>query len=94
MRLIINIKKIVIKIDIDYYYEKRIQINYKGYIYGRMFWFYDNTFTLWFKNVWHGCGLWQSGYKPDKRSYYKNNYIYSEFNKYITLGGKLNKLKN
>ena len=53
MRLIINIKKIMLIIDPNYDDNKYIQINYKGYNHGHIFWFYDKTFTIRFKNKWY-----------------------------------------
>ena len=94
MQLLINIKKIEIGIWPSYGAKKYIQINYKDYIHGRKFWFYDKTFTTLFKDIYHGCSLWCNIYKHYNRFLYKNEYIYSDaYNICISLDSKKYKLK-
>ena len=92
MRLIINIKKIII--NPNYEKKKYMQIQYKDYNHGRRFWCSDKSFMIWFKNVYHGYGLWQWDYTHYKMFHYKNNTIYSEYIKCIILNGKHYELKN
>ena len=82
MRLIINIKKILMVINPVYEY---ITFNYKDYRHGHMFFLEDKIFSLHFKNEMHGDSCLLS-YNYNN-FWYENDCIYSDYYKYIILGG-------